>query len=55
MSMFWRLVGRDLREAWSGGGAAMPVGFFLLVGRLVTVPGTANPINSRLQLSHNRL
>ena len=34
MSVFLRLVLRDLREAWSGGGAAMPVGFFLLVATL---------------------
>lgn len=34
MSVFARLVVRDLREAWSGGGAAMPVGFFLLVATL---------------------
>ena len=28
------LVARDLRRAWAGGGAALPVGFFLLVATL---------------------
>lgn len=28
------LIGRDLRRAWQGGGAAWPVGFFLLVACL---------------------
>jgi len=27
----------------------------LRVGLFVTVPGTANPLNSQLQLSHNKL
>ncbi len=34
MSAFRALVVRDLRRAWAGGGAALPVGFFLLVATL---------------------
>ena len=34
MSGFQALVMRDLRRAWVGGGAALPVGFFLLVAML---------------------
>jgi heme exporter protein B len=30
MSAFVLIVGRDLRRAWAGGGAALPVAFFLL-------------------------
>ena len=30
MSAFALIVGRDLRRAWAGGGAALPVAFFLL-------------------------
>ena len=32
--MFARLVLRDLREAWSGGGSVMPIAFFLLTATL---------------------
>ena len=34
MSRFGHLVARELRIAWSGGGAALPVAFFLLVASL---------------------
>lgn len=34
MSVFARLVARDLARAWSSGGAALPVVFFLLVATL---------------------
>ena len=34
MSLFVRLVGRDVRRAYAGGGAAWPVAFFLLVATL---------------------
>ena len=34
MSRFARLVARDLARAWGGGGAALPVVFFLLVATL---------------------
>lgn len=34
MSGFVALVARDLRRAWAGGGAALPVAFFLLVATL---------------------
>lgn len=34
MSAFAHIVARDLRRAWAGGGAALPVAFFLLVATL---------------------
>lgn len=34
MSAFATLIVRDLRRAWAGGGAALPVAFFLLVAAL---------------------
>ena len=34
MSAFAALIVRDLRRAWAGGGAALPVAFFLLVAAL---------------------
>lgn len=32
--MIARLIARDLRRAWAGGGAVLPIGFFLLVAVL---------------------
>lgn len=32
--MIWRLIARDVRRAWSGGGAILPIAFFLLVSIL---------------------